>query len=314
MATERPLVTISIPTYSRADGHLREALESARTQTYPHLEIVVADNASPDNTADYVTGLNDPRIRFYRHANALSVNDNFNFCAEQANGAYVLLLHDDDVIDPDFVEVCMDAVNDNTDVGIIRTGTRTIDGAGVVLKSTPNRVGGLSTRDFFIGWIEHKTAMYYCSTLFNTKWLKRNRFFQSKTDLFQDVVTAFRLAARFGRADVSDVKASFRRHDTNRGSASKLKDWCIDSLYLVDVMCDLVEDDGSLRQQALQFMCRRNYIRINDEIASPVERAVSYIWVYRCFEYAMAPWPFAYHNDLKPWVRRLRGKTAKSAG
>jgi len=44
------LVTIGIPTYNRADGYLREALGAALAQTYPHLEILVADNASSDHT------------------------------------------------------------------------------------------------------------------------------------------------------------------------------------------------------------------------------------------------------------------------
>ncbi|RPI48187.1 MAG: glycosyltransferase, partial [Betaproteobacteria bacterium] len=39
----RPLVSIGIPTYNRADGYLKETLESALAQTYPNMEIVVAD-------------------------------------------------------------------------------------------------------------------------------------------------------------------------------------------------------------------------------------------------------------------------------
>ena len=35
----RPLVTIGIPTYNRADGYLREVLECALAQTYPNIEI-----------------------------------------------------------------------------------------------------------------------------------------------------------------------------------------------------------------------------------------------------------------------------------
>lgn len=46
-----PKVTIVIPTYNRANKFLRSAIECALEQSWPHLEIIVADNCSTDNTA-----------------------------------------------------------------------------------------------------------------------------------------------------------------------------------------------------------------------------------------------------------------------
>ena len=51
-----PLVSIGIPTYNRADGYLRECIESAINQTYPNIEIVISDNCSSDDTEALVTG------------------------------------------------------------------------------------------------------------------------------------------------------------------------------------------------------------------------------------------------------------------
>ena len=76
----KPLVTIAIPTYNRADGYLRDALKSAMNQTYENIEIVVSDNCSPDNTEDYIKGIDDPRIRYFRQKEGILPNDNFNFC------------------------------------------------------------------------------------------------------------------------------------------------------------------------------------------------------------------------------------------
>ena len=88
-----PLVTIGIPTYNRADGYLRETLESALAQSYPNLEILVADNCSTDNTKLVVESYKDKRVRYFRHETGLIPNDNFNFCLSQARGYYFLLLH-----------------------------------------------------------------------------------------------------------------------------------------------------------------------------------------------------------------------------
>src|SRR5262245_44849714 len=131
-ATERPLVTIAIPTYNRAEATLSAALQSALDQTYHNIEVIVSDNASVDGTEALIRGYADSRIRYIRHPKNIGANNNFNFCVGEARGSYFLLLHDDDLIDADFVESCMNAVADDTGVGIIRTALRVIDGDGAV--------------------------------------------------------------------------------------------------------------------------------------------------------------------------------------
>ena len=44
-----------------------EAIQSVLDQTYPHFEIIVVDDASPDRTADVVREFSDPCLRYIRH-------------------------------------------------------------------------------------------------------------------------------------------------------------------------------------------------------------------------------------------------------
>ena len=122
--TSTPLVTIAIPTYNRAEKTLPETLRSAIAQTYANLEIIVSDNCSTDSTADVVRSIGGARVVYVRQSENLGLAGNQNDCVERASGAYVLILHDDDLIDPDFVESCMHAVGGSTSVGLIRTGIR----------------------------------------------------------------------------------------------------------------------------------------------------------------------------------------------
>ena len=70
----RPLVTILIPTYRRS-ALLREAVLSACRQTYPELEILILDDASPDDTAAVGQELAaaDPRVSYHRHPKNLGI-------------------------------------------------------------------------------------------------------------------------------------------------------------------------------------------------------------------------------------------------
>jgi len=300
-----PLVTIGIPTYNRADSYLKQALESAVNQTYPNIEIVVSDNRSTDNTEALVKSFADPRIRYFKQAQTIPVNDNFNFCLEQAKGDYFLLLHDDDMIDEDFVEVCMRSVNHATDVGIVQTGVRRIDSQGNVLHESPNRVGGLSTEDFFRGWFAGKTSWYFCNTLFNTKRSREIGGFQSKHQLLQDGMAIVQLAAKFGRVDVEDIKASFRKHPSEITFAVKVSRWCEDYLTLLDLMCALIpENKALLRTEGMRFFAKLNYGRAR-AIKSPIRRFITYLMVYKKFDYRCLP------PEFRKMKRRIVGKVKR---
>ena len=288
--TTYPLITIAIPTYNRADSYLKQAIQCALNQTYPNIEIIISDNCSTDNTEFLVKSVRDPRIRYFRQGKNIGLNNNFNFCIEQAKGTYCLLLPDDDLIDNDFIEMCMKGVNYDSNVGIIRTGTRIIDSQGTTIQEYPNMVGGLSLDEFFRGWFANKTTLYLCSTLFNTKRLREIGGLKSKYSLFQDDVALVQLAARFGRADVQDIKASSRKHASVNTSAAKVSDWCEDSLDLLDLMCGLVPKESKtlIRKEGMVFFSRINYSRAR-AVKSPVERFITHLTVFKIFNYRYFP-------------------------
>jgi abequosyltransferase len=98
-----PLLTIAIPTYNRAK-YLRKLLTSLFDQliSEPRVELIISDNASPDETPDVVNefmqrGL---RIRSIRNEKNIGPDANFLQCFEQAKGKYVWIIGDDDVVLP----------------------------------------------------------------------------------------------------------------------------------------------------------------------------------------------------------------------
>lgn len=302
-----PLVSIGISTYNRADGYLREALESARAQDYENLEIIVSDNGSTDHTAEYVSGLDDPRIRFVRQERNLGANANFNACLEQARGAYFLLLHDDDVLDPDFVSSCVAAAGGRAGLGVIRSGTRVIDAEGAVLAHNPNRTGGLSAAELFLAWFGKQTAIYFCSTLFNTAALKAAGGLRTRTNVFEDVVAIARLAARHGHAAVEPCKASFRLHGSNKGSSlNTVHDWTEDSLYLLEVLREEMPEEAlRLMRAGKPYLCARLY-RYAATIPDRKERYATYAELYRRFGYSYSPLRFFAQRGLGQLKDALR--------
>jgi glycosyltransferase involved in cell wall biosynthesis len=309
MQPSLPLVTIAIPTYNRADTYLPQALSSAMSQTYPNIEIIVSDNCSTDHTKALVMGFSDPRIRYFRHEKNIGPNNNFNFCLQQANGIYFLFLHDDDLIDHDFVETCMNAKRYDGDVGLIRTGMRVIDSEGKILREARNVPDGTSTDTFFLSWFRRKAPMYCCNTLFHTGKLRSIGGFNSEYNLLQDVKAEVQIAAMFGRKDVQEIKASSRNHQLKFTRHTRVIDWCDESLILLDLMRDLVSENKTLvHREGMRFFANLSYRRAR-EVESLRRRILCYLIVFRKFRYKYPPPPVYRLLRLHRKVYRLLTRT-----
>jgi len=133
--------------------------------------------------------------------------------------------------------------------------------------------------------------MFLCGSLFNTKRLKEIGGFYSKYLLWQDVHAEFQVAARFGRTDVPDVKASMRAHLSSTTYNVAIREWVEDSIFLLNALCDLSsENESIIRKQGMQYFAKNNYM-LADKIKSPAKRLIAYFTIFKMFKYRHIP-PF----------------------
>jgi len=98
-----------IPTF-RQDQFVGCAIKSALAQTYPRLEVICADDASPDNTRVICCQFDrEPRFRYVRNERNLGKTANYRRTLyHEARGDWVLNLDGDDyLINPNFVGTAM---------------------------------------------------------------------------------------------------------------------------------------------------------------------------------------------------------------
>jgi hypothetical protein len=91
----RPRYSLVVPTRNRAHT-LRFYLQTCLAQEIDDFEVVVSDNASPPETREVALSFGDPRIRYLRTPQDLSLTDSLEFALAQASGEYVTMLGDDD--------------------------------------------------------------------------------------------------------------------------------------------------------------------------------------------------------------------------
>jgi GT2 family glycosyltransferase/glycosyltransferase involved in cell wall biosynthesis len=110
------LVSVVIPLYNQG-SYLLGAIESVRTSTYPHIEIVVVDDGSTDvETIGIFDALSD--VTKVRQANAgLSAARNAGIAA--AAGDYIVPLDSDDLLPAGFVAPAVKALLRNAELGYV---------------------------------------------------------------------------------------------------------------------------------------------------------------------------------------------------
>jgi glycosyltransferase involved in cell wall biosynthesis len=117
-AESDPFVTIAIPTFNRASW-LKDCILSALSQTYPHFEIVVSDNASTDDTQKVLRQFRSRRLRVIRQKKNIGLLPNWNACLAEARGEYILLVSDDDKVSPWLLERSVALVRRDRQIPIV---------------------------------------------------------------------------------------------------------------------------------------------------------------------------------------------------
>ena len=91
------LVSIITPAW-KAEAFIRATIDSVMAQTYPHWEMIIVDDCSPDNTAAIVDAiaLKDPRVRLVRHTQNGGPATARNTAVTAARGRWIAMLDSDD--------------------------------------------------------------------------------------------------------------------------------------------------------------------------------------------------------------------------
>lgn len=110
-------VSIGMPVYN-ASAYVRTALDAILAQTFADFELVVADNASTDDSAaiceEYAR--RDSRIRFYRNAVNIGANGNFTYTLSLACNPYFMWASSNDYIAPTYIEKAAAVLDARPDV------------------------------------------------------------------------------------------------------------------------------------------------------------------------------------------------------
>ena len=129
-------LTVALLTYNRPH-YLRFAIESILNQTFLDFEFLILDNGSTFETKEVINSFSDKRIKYIRN----EINDRkfANLPFDIAQGEYLIITHDDDVMEETFLQREIEILDANPDVSLVGSCVSHINNDGTIIKKNASR-------------------------------------------------------------------------------------------------------------------------------------------------------------------------------
>lgn len=113
-------ISVLVPAYRTPEAFLRQMIESVLNQTYPYLELCIADGSGENISVEKVVKeyqAKDQRVRYQRLEKNEGIAGNTNAAIRMATGDYLALFDHDDLLSPNALfEVASTIEKDKADV------------------------------------------------------------------------------------------------------------------------------------------------------------------------------------------------------
>lgn len=255
-----PLVTIMIPTYGQA-LLLPQAVESALKQDYPNLEVVVVDDASPDDSATVIRRFrDDPRLRYVRHDTNLGRVATYRDTLHRlARGEFVLNLDGDDwLCDATYISSAMRLVDLHPEIAMVFARAASFDGAtNTYVESDLNRgrPSVIDGMEIALGYADNSAGVPHLTALYRRA-VAIDRDFYRHDVIGSDSISLLALLAGSRVGFVDKVVAVWRRHEGNASRFASIED-LMANFAVADVPANDFEKRGLLAPAASRWWRRR---------------------------------------------------------
>jgi glycosyltransferase involved in cell wall biosynthesis len=219
------MISIGIPAFKAK--YLREAIESVLKQSYPDFELIIVNDASPENIDEIVHSFNDSRIRYFKNQENLgkeSVVRNWNRCLEYARGEYFVLFSDDDVSEPNFLKEMEGLAEKHKSIDLFHCRVRQIDKNSKIITYSSVCPEFENVIDFIWHRVNGYRLQYVTDFFCRTSALRSiGGFYDLPLAWGSDDITWYKLAKDKGVIFSSEVLSNWRWSDINISSVGDIE-------------------------------------------------------------------------------------------
>ncbi len=216
--------SIGIPAYKTR--FLKECIDSILAQTYTNFELIIVNDASPEDIDSIVQSYSDnPIIHYYKNKKnfgAENVVDNWNKCLSFAQGEYFVLMGDDDKMEPDYLDEFNNLINRYPSLGAYHCRTKVINEKSEFVSLTEARPEFESVYSMI--WHRMIGRIQFISDfLYHTKTLKDNGgFYKLPLAWCSDDISAYIAVIQTGIANTNKPVFNYRSNSSTISSTGNI--------------------------------------------------------------------------------------------
>lgn len=282
LPNKMPLVSVVVTCFNYGK-YLRQSIDSVLGQTYPHLEIIVVNDGSTDNTEEVISEyLGDPRIIYISQENSGQTVAK-NVGVRQSRGDFVAFLDADDLWCLDKLEKQM-ILFDDRGVGVVYCRAKYLDENSDMFEYDMTSLYLQPRRGMVTDWLFFDNFVQFSSTVVRRECLERFGLFDVSLkmgidwDLWLRVSTAYRF-------DFVDERLFYYRmgHSGQMSKNLEERQRCSDR-----IMSSFLErfpgvvSEATVRKAISVTCCNRgDYLR-------QIDRSRSYHYFFKALKYNLA--------------------------
>lgn len=122
-------ISVCVPVFNGSE-YIRDCINSILSQSFPDFELILVNDASTDDSRQIIRSYQDPRIKYYENDRNLGLVGNWNKCLEYANGEYICIFHQDDIMLPENLAKKVAILDTEKQVGMVYSDTFVINKEG----------------------------------------------------------------------------------------------------------------------------------------------------------------------------------------
>lgn len=206
--------SIGIPAYKAS--YLKECIDSVLSQTYQEFEVIIVNDASPENIDTIISDYDSRHIRYYKNdqnLGAANVVDNWNKCLSLASGNFFILMGDDDKLEPNYLEEFLKLILQYPSCHVYHCRSIIINEKSNVVSVTEPRPEFESVYDSVLQRIKGHRSSFISDHVFRTETLKNNGgFYKLPLAWGSDDISAYIAAQTYGTAHTNFAVFNYRQN------------------------------------------------------------------------------------------------------
>jgi glycosyltransferase involved in cell wall biosynthesis len=289
---ENPTISVIIPTYNRA-SLLSRSVRSVLQQTYPDWELLVIDDGSTDNTAEFIRSLNDKRIHYYYKKNG-GVSSARNLGLAKAKGEYVAFLDSDDEWPAAYLNTLYQALRQHPTFGCAYCNRKEVYLDGTIEDAFgPER---FLSGDLAINYFTKVPGVHPSASLFHkTAW--ENMWWDEKLKTFNDIDMFLRLSMKIRFLFVSKTY-TIRNYTKNSLIYQKDRNKSANSILVYERFYHCLGGDRLIPRRIAHKKISREYRGLARQYAKDGYRAAAMKLIRKAIAYYPSDWHY-YREYIK---------------